>query len=51
MKKLIWAIVIGIIAAAYSFLYNYIGDTHRGLLIFASLMAAVSVSRRRMEVQ
>lgn len=45
MKNLGVVLMLGILGAAYSGIYNMIDDHHRGLLIFGSLAAMLMVQR------
>lgn len=45
-RKLVGAILLGVLGAAYATLYHYVDEPHRGLFVFASLLAAVASARR-----
>ena len=45
-KKIIAALILGLCAAGYTVGFEYLGDKHQGLLVFASLMIAMAAGRR-----
>ena len=50
LKKLLLYVVIGVAAATFNFLYNYIDDGHRGLMMFFCLASVLLfVMKRRGE--
>lgn len=46
LKRVIVILSYGIIAAIYTMGFEYLGDEHQGLLVFASIMVAITASRR-----
>jgi len=51
MKRLVAVVLLGVLGAGYTLLYNYLEDTSRGLLVFFSLLTAVVVARPRKEAR
>lgn len=47
LKKLLVAIAVGCAAAAFNYLYTYIDDGHRGLLMFFCLTTVLSFAIKR----
>lgn len=45
-KKVILILAYGAVAAVFTLAFEYLGDEHQGLLVFASIMLAISIARR-----
>ncbi len=46
-KKIMGSLLLGIVGAGYAYLYNIVGDAHRGLFVFASLLAVFGFNSTR----
>jgi hypothetical protein len=44
-RKLAGAVLLGVIGAAYSYLYNVVDEDSRGLFVYVSLLTAVTLGR------
>ncbi len=47
LKKLLVAAVVGVAGATFNYLYTYIDDGHRGLLMFFCLTTVLVFSLKR----
>lgn len=47
LKKLFVAAVVGVAGAAFNYLYTYIDDGHRGLLMFFCLTTVLTFTMKR----
>ena len=45
-KRILGAVILGLCAAGYTLGFAYLGDEHQGLMVFGSLMVAISAGRR-----